>query len=87
MDALKQIFPISYSYTKDGKSLAIGIIIQLVVGLIAGAVIWVAGLLTTLPLVGALIAWVLRIAGGLVDVYVIAGIVIQILVYTKVIKD
>ena len=87
METLKKIFPLSFKYTKDVASLIIGILVYLVVGIIAGAVIWVAGLLTGIPVLGALLAIVLRVIGSLVDVYVIAGIVIQVLVFVKVIKE
>ena len=87
METLKKIFPLSFKYTKDVASLIIGILVYLVVGIIAGAVIWVAGLLTGIPVLGALLAIVLRVIGSLVEVYVIAGIVIQVLVFVKVIKE
>ena len=40
-----------------------------------------------IPVVGGLVGIILKLIGALVDVYVLAGIVIQVLVYTKVIKD
>lgn len=87
MDALKKLFPISYKYADSGKNLAVGIIIYVVFAIVASVAIAIAGLLTAIPLLGAVIAVVLRIAGTLVDIYVVAGIVIQILVFAKVIKD
>ena len=88
METLKKFFPLSWKYTKDVANLIIGIIIYLVVGLLAGAVIALSGLIVGwIPVVGSLVGIVLGLAGSLVDIYVLAGIVIQILVYTKVIKD
>lgn len=79
MDALKKIFPLSFKYTKDVASLIIGILIYLVMGIVGGVVIGIAGLI---PIVGL----VCGIVGGLLDLYVLAGIVIQVLVFTKVLK-
>ena len=80
MEALKKIFPLSFKYTKDVPNLIIGILIQLVVGIIAGVLI---GILAKVPVVNLVVGLV----GGLVDLYVIAGIVIQVLVFAKVIKE
>ena len=88
METLKNLFPLSWKYTKDVANLVIGILIYLVVGLIAGAVIALSSLLVGwIPLLGALLVVVLSLVGGIVDLYVLAGIVIQVLVFTKVIKD
>jgi hypothetical protein len=54
----------------------------------AGVLIFLSGLVTGwIPVLGKLVGWVLGIVGALVDVYVVAGIVIQILVFAKIIKD
>ncbi len=79
MDTLKKIFPLSFKYVQDVANLIIGILIQLVVGIIAGVLI---GVLAHLPIIGIVILAV----GGLIDLYVFAGIVIQILVFAKVLK-
>ena len=79
METLKKIFPLSFKYTKSVADLVIGILIYLVVGLIGGLII---GLTALIPIVNILCG----IAGGLLDLYVVAGIVIQILVFCKVIK-
>lgn len=87
MDALKKFFPLSFKYTKDAANLVIGILIYIVVGIIAGALIWLAGMMTGwIPVVGALVGWILRLVGSLIDLYVVAGIVIQVLVFAKVLK-
>lgn len=80
METLKKIFPLSFKYTKDVSNLIIGILIQLVVGIIAGVLI---GILVKIPVIGIIAGLV----GGLIDLYVLAGIVIQILVFAKVLKD
>lgn len=80
METLKKIFPLSFKYTKDVANLVIGILIQLVVGIVAGVLI---GILAKIPVLGIIIGLV----GGLIDLYVLAGIVIQVLVFAKVIKD
>ncbi len=86
MDALKKIFPLSFKYTKDVPNLIIGILVQIVVGVIAGALIFLATMISGwLPVVGALIGWALGIVGSLTGLYVLAGIVIQILAFCKVI--
>ena len=88
METLKKLFPLSWKYTKDVPNLIKGILIYIVIGLLAGAAIALSGLITGwIPVVGALVGIILKLAGALVDVYVLAGIVIQVLVYTKVIKD
>ncbi len=87
MDMLKKIFPLSWKYTKDLTSLVIGIVIQLIVGIVAGLILWVAGFLTAIPVLGLILALILRIAGSLVDLYVLVGIILQLLIFFKVIKD
>lgn len=84
---LKKLFPFSWKYSKDVANLIIGILVYLAVGIIAGVVIWLSGaIMGWIPVVGAIVGWLLRIAGILVDAYVIVGIVLQILVFLKVIK-
>lgn len=88
MDILKKFFPLSWKQVADVSSFVIGIIIYAVAAIIAGAVIFLATMLTGwIPVVGALIGWALGLVGSLIDLYCVAGIVILILVYTKVIKD
>ncbi len=88
MEALKKIFPLSWKYTKDVANLVIGIILYVVVGIVAGALIALSTLLIGwIPVIGWLVAWALGVVGSLIGVYVLAGIVIQILVFAKVIKD
>lgn len=81
MDILKKIFPLSWAFTKDVANFIIGIIIYVVAGAVIGAV---AGFLAVIiPLVG----FVFGLVGSLIGIYCTAGIVIQILVFAKVLKD
>ena len=88
MDTLKRFFPISFRYTKDGVSFAIGIILYVLVGIAVGALITVATMIVGwLPgIVGAILGWALGALSSLAGVYVLAGIVLQILAFCKVIK-
>ena len=87
METLKKFFPLSFKFTKDVSDLVIGIIIQIIAVVILGALIWLATAITGwIPVVGKLIGWVLGIVSSLAGIYCLSGIVIQILVYTKVIK-
>ena len=81
MDFFKKLFPISFSYVGEVSKLIIGIIIYVVIGIVGGVVINLAGLIN-LPLVGIL----LGLIGGLLDLYVTAGIVIAIFVQCKIIQ-
>ncbi len=82
MDALKKIFPISFG--SDG--IIKKIIIYIVAAIVGTVLLFIAGLLTGIPVVGFIIALVCRIVGIILDIYVIAGIVLAILVACKVIN-
>ena len=87
MDMLKKIFPLSFKEKKDVAALVINLIIHLVVAIIGGAVITLAGMLTGwIPVLGALIGWVLGIIGTLVSAYCLIGGVLSVLDYLKVLK-
>jgi len=79
MDTLKKLFPYSFKEKNGLGALIVNIIVYLVIGIVAGALI---GLLSGIPIVG----WIISIVGGLVDLYVFAGIVVSILDYCKVLK-
>ena len=79
MDTLKKLFPYSFKNKKDIAALVINVLVYLVVGAIAGALI---ALLSGIPIVG----WIIGIVGTIVDIYVFAGVVISILDYFKVLK-
>lgn len=79
MDLLKKLFPISFKYAGSVAELIIGILIYVVGGAIAGAVI---GFLTGLPIVG----FIFGLIGSLLGIYSLAGIIIEVLVFCKVLK-
>ena len=66
----------------------IGALIIYAVVLVAGIVIsWLIGtLLGWIPLIGIVVGLILKIAGIIIDVYAIAGIVLTLLTYFKVLK-
>ena len=76
---LKKFFPLSFKYSDTVSNLIIGILIYIVGDIIAGAVI---GLLAAIPLIG----WLFGIIGSLVGLYCLAGIVIEVLIFAKVLK-
>ena len=87
MDALKKIFPLSFKRTDTAGNLIIGILLYIVVAIVAGALITLATLIGGwIPVVGAILAWALGVVGSLIGVYTLAGIIIQILVFAKVLK-
>ena len=79
MDTLKKIFPLSWKYASDVSSLVIGIIIYIVAAVVAGILLGIVGLI---PFIG----WLIRIVGALVELYVFIGIVLQLLLFFKVIE-
>ena len=88
MSTLKKLFPLSWKYSNDTANLIIGIIIHLVACVLVGALITLATFITVwVPVIGPIIAWALGIVSSLVGIYFLAGIVIEILIFAKVIKD
>lgn len=96
MQNLKKFFPLSFKFVKDGGNLAVGIIIYIAISVgvsilmsIVGGII--GGLLGLIPVIGLVLAFLVGAVLGLVStvasIYCLAGIVFQILVFTKVIKD
>lgn len=85
MDFLKKLFPLSFG-TKDVAALIIKILVYLVVAVIGGAILWLAGFIAGLiPVVGTIILWALGVVGTIIDIYAVAGIIITILNFCKVI--
>ena len=82
MDILKKLFPLSWKFTDSVANLIIGVLVYLLMGIVGGVAIGIVGLIP-LPLLGTL----LGIAGALIDLYVVAGIVIMFLAHFKVLKD
>ncbi len=89
MDTLKKIFPLSFKFVDTTSNFVIGILIY--IG-IAGASGILVNVLTSyifnfLPwIIEHVVDRTIYAAGGLIDAYAVAGIVIQILVFTKAIK-
>ena len=87
MDTLKKLFPLSFKYASDVANLIIGILVYLVIGVITGFVIALATMIVGwIPIIGPIVGWALGIVASLMEIYILAGIVIQILVFAKVIK-
>lgn len=82
MDQLKKFFPMSFKFTKDGGSLALGIILHFAISIAIGIVVGIlAVILAFIPIIGWLLDIVLTIASGLVGLYLTAGIVILIVAF------
>ena len=79
MSLLKSLFPLSFSFKKDIPNMIIGILAYIVVGVVGGFVI---GLTAAIPIVGLLCG----ILGALLEVYVVAGIVILVLAFLRILK-
>ena len=80
MDILKKVFPFAFNCKKgDVAGLVIAILIFLVIGVIGGFII---GLCAHIPVVNILCG----IAGALVDLYAVGGIVLALLTYFEVLK-
>lgn len=78
MDILNKVFPFSFQCTEKDSFIK-ALILYIVAGAVAGIII---GVLAQIPLIG----WLFGLAGYLAEVYVTAGIVLSILVFTKVLK-
>lgn len=88
MDILQKLFPLSFKKMSEVKELIIAIVVYLVVAILAGVAIFLATLIVGwIPVLGALIGWLLGIVGAIIDLYALVGIILVILVYTKIIKD
>ena len=79
MDMLKKFFPISFKYADTVANLVIGILIYVIGGAIAGAII---GWLSAIPIIGL----VFSLIGSLLGIYSLAGIIIEVLLFAKVLK-
>ena len=80
MDQLKPFFPFSFRAQKgDVVSLIISIVIYLVIGAVGGLLI---GLLSGIPVIGILAV----LAGALLDIYGLVGIVLAVLSFLEIVK-
>ena len=87
MSVLKNLFPLSWKYSKDVGSLIVGIIIHLVAEVLIGALISLAGMLTGwIPVIGAIVGWALGIVSSVLGLYILIGIILLVLRFLKVIK-
>lgn len=78
MDILKKFFPLSFKVAET-KDLVVSIVIYAIIDVVCGLII---GLLAKIPLIGILFS----ILGSVIGLYAVAGIVLSILVFVKVIK-
>ena len=78
MDILKKYFPHAFKAT-ELTAFIITLIIYILIDVVCGFVI---GLLAKLPIVGI----VFTLVGSLVGLYALVGIVLSILVFTKILK-
>ena len=84
MDVLKKIFPLSWKLTSDTTNFVIGIIVYVLAGAIFGLVAGLANaIFGWIPLLGGILAWVLRVVGGVIGAYSIVGLILLILAYFK----
>ena len=79
MDLLKKLFPLSFKYADTVTNLVIGILIYVVAGAVVGMIL---GWLSLIPILGLIFSLVSTLLG----IYCLAGIVIEVLVFTKVLK-
>lgn len=80
MDILQKVFPFSFKVKeKDVTSLIVSIIINIIVAAVGSLVL---GLLSGIPIIGFLFAFV----GGLMDLYAVVGIVLAVLIFLNILK-
>lgn len=86
MDMLKKFFPYSFG-AKDVTALVIKIIVYVVAMVIGGLLLGLIGLISGwIPVLGAIIGWILGAIGTVIEVYCVIGIVLAILDYLKLLK-
>ena len=78
MDILKRFFPNAFK-ASDLGSFIVALIIYAVIGIVGGFVI---GLLAAIPVINLLAG----LAGGLLELYTLVGVILSILVFVKVLK-
>ena len=89
MDILRKLFPLSFKYVDTPSNFALGIVLYIVIGIAVGAVLKLIGVVFSfLPHFLELMAgFLLGAIGGVAESYVVGGIIISTLLFTKVIKD
>lgn len=78
----KKVLPLSYKFTGELIDYILGILIYVAIALVGGIVIGVGA-----AFLGGAWAVILGILGGLIEAYVVAGILIESLVQFNVIKN
>ena len=87
MDMLKKLFPRAFAATEQSK-LINALIVYVIIAVVGALVGWLVGtLLGWIPVIGFIVGLGLKIAGTIVDVYAIGGIILTLLVYFKLIKE
>lgn len=79
MDMLKKFFPFSFTAKNDVTALVVNIVIHLIAGVLIGFAI---KLISIIPLIG----FIAGLVGGVVDLYILVGIILSCLDYFKVLK-
>ena len=83
---LKTLFPVSFG-TKDVTALVIRTIIYILLAIVAGAIVALATMLVGwIPVVGAIVGWVLGVIGSILGLYFLAAIVVLFLAHFNVVK-
>ncbi|MBQ8850426.1 MAG: hypothetical protein IJ011_08865 [Clostridia bacterium] len=83
---LRKIFPVSFKYCNKGKSLAVGIILNVILMLLVSGVMDAISLVLTATIVGILLSSVVSAVAMVINIYFIAAIVVEILLACDVIK-
>ena len=84
---MKKTFPLSFKYAKNLITFIIGIIIYLIIGAIAFALISLAGTIgAMIPIAGEIIILALKIVSAVVELYVLIGLILLILAFLRIIK-
>lgn len=78
METLKKLFPFSFG-VKDVANLVIKILLYIIAGAVIG---FVLSIIAKIPIIGIIVGLV----GTLVEIYILAGIVIAILDFCKILK-
>ena len=77
-NAVKKYFPHAFK-ANDVKDLIIGLVVYALIAFVAGLVL---GLLGIIPILG----FIFRVIGWLVEIYCIAGVILSILVFLKIVQ-
>ncbi len=79
MDKLKKFFPFAFKAT-EVKPFIVSLVIYALIDIVCGIIL---GLLAKIPIIGILFS----LLGTVIGLYALAGIVLSILVFLKVIKE